>query len=200
VGQVLAETALMLSAQPVAIVALPLCWALGIAPAGDDAGRANGGALLAALVAWGSIASVVASREHEEGWSAVSRASPGGVAGRHARQCGAAFALGVVMLATFLATRLADDPLAALALLAVLATLASLAVTLGHLARAPRPFLFLLLLSALVLDLLDEVPALDWLGIRHAVAPSLLAVEVALAAGMALAGLLLVDWRERRPT
>lgn len=197
-GQVLAEAALTLAAQPAAIALLPVCWALGLVP-GDDDGTASGGALRLALVAWGAIASVIASREHEEGWSALGRAAPGGLSGRHWRQWGAAFVLGLACLVTFLVVRLAGDPLAALALAAVLATLASLAVILGQLARAPRPFLFLLLLAALVLDRLDEVAALDWFGTRHAVSPSLLATEAALAAGLALAGPALVAWRERRP-
>ncbi|MDT9001113.1 hypothetical protein RQP53_17675 [Paucibacter sp. APW11] len=190
-GQVVAEMALTLAVSPAIMLLLPACWLLGLTAfggTGDESAPGGGGPLLICLVLWGCAISTVSTREHEDGWSPLSACAPGGTWRRHWRQLLAALLFGVAFSATFLLARLLRDPVAALALLAVLTAVAAAATLLGRLAGVPRPFLFLLLLGALILDRLSELPALDWLGSRHPVSTAMLVTELAVAAGLAMAG------------
>lgn len=186
-AQVLAEAALLLLGNPLAPIVLPACWLLG-ALALADGQPGGGGAMSACVALWGIAIAMIGTREYEDGWSSLSRSVPGGARLRYWRQWLAALLLGIACCAGFLGLRLAHAPLSALALLAALVALSALTVSMGHIARAPRPFLFLLLLVVFVSDRLGEVAALDWLASRHGIGPGMLAIELAVAMAFVAGG------------
>lgn len=148
-AEVLAQSSVTLSCNPVVTCLLPFCWAAGLSTSAGVAFFEQDAfplCWIAAGVAMGSIG----TREHQEGWSILVRCVPGGPARRVRRELWSALLLSHLAFAGLLAAQWLDAPMSALAEHGFLLASSVVAIGLAHAARSPRPFLFLVLTTALL--------------------------------------------------
>ncbi|MGZ8315002.1 MAG: hypothetical protein ACXW3B_07490, partial [Telluria sp.] len=105
-GQVVADVALTLVSAPLAIVAVLA--AFGAALVVDAA--ALGPVMMAAVVAWGILASDISTRDFQAGAEDLGGAVAGGVPRRYLRQLGASVLLGLMFMGAISVRWLLDDP------------------------------------------------------------------------------------------
>lgn len=166
-GQALADVALTLSSNPVAITLLLLAQPLALAldlqqlPA----------MLLAGVTVWGVLCSDLPTRDADAGCASLGAAVPGGAARRYWRQLIACILLGL-MFSGVAALRLAGPmPVRAAALLAGVFALASLCSLLGRASGSARTFLALFLFGLYISVSVDKVAPADVIGFHGAATP-----------------------------
>jgi hypothetical protein len=163
-GQVLADLASTLVANPAAVVALPVLFVFGWM-AGIDG---LNGVLAAAVLCWGIVVSDLAVRDHQSATDALTAVVPGGMKGRYLRQYIVTAALGLVFAAPVLARWLVSKPLFAAALVTGVLALSAAAALLGKLTRTGRTFLGLFLFGLYLSSQIKGVPWFDAVGFNGA--------------------------------
>ena len=149
-AQVLAQTSALLLRNPFVIVLLPISGISGLLAPMDTPMYAQPVFLLCWSMA-GIVISAIGSHEHQEGWSPLTQCVPGGAAHRFLRQWAAAVLLGNLVCAGLFASHAWHAPMAALMEQIAMLAFTALAIVLGQLAKSPRPFLFIVLTTAVLL-------------------------------------------------
>jgi hypothetical protein len=154
-GQLLAEIALTLSANPVLLLAM-----FGVVVAGIVAPTEKLGTVLAvAIGCWGILIADISARDHQSGTELMTAAVPGGMTGRFWLQSGVSIWLALLYVAPVLLRWLDAAPKQALALVVGILMLSAAAMMFGRLTRSGRPFLGLFLFG---LYLAVEVKPIRW--------------------------------------
>lgn len=160
VGQVLADTGLVLISAPSAILALAICFVGGLVlPA-----VALPGLLAGALVFWGILCSESTTRDTGAGCEGLGAVVPGGVRRRFLRQWAAALLLGLLFMGPVALRWSLADPVRAFALVAGLVALSGCAALFGQLSRTPRLFLGLFLFGFYVMIQAKGMAMMDAVG------------------------------------
>lgn len=179
-GQVLADIALALAANPAALVAMFVIGAAGLLA--DSASL--GGVAVAAMACWGIVACDIAVRDYQSATESMTAAVPGGAARRYTRQLAVTILLGLLCAAPVLVRWLATAPLRAAALATGLLALSAAASLLGGATRTGRAFLALFLFGLYMSTQITFMPWWDVIG-ANGVANTQ-SVSVQLAAGVIL--------------
>lgn len=159
-GQVLADAALALTANPAAVVAM-----VAVIIAGATVEPAKlGGVLIAAIGCWGILVSDIAVRDYQSATESMTAAAPGGAVRRYLRQLVVTLLLGLLCTAPVWMSWLTTAPLRAAALLSGLLALGASASLLGRLTRTGRTFLALFLFGLYVSTQIKSIPWWDVVG------------------------------------
>ena len=191
-GQVLAEMALALKANPVALVAILILWLIGAGVNTSDLG----GVLAAAMACWGILISDISVRDMQSATSALTAVVPGGTSRRYWRHLLATALLGFVCAAPVLLRWLEVNPMGTLALLTGVFALSAVANTLGRLSRTGRTFLALFLFYLYVATQVKSEPWFDVVGF-NGLANTTTIVSVFLAGILAAAAGFVYNQRAR---
>lgn len=190
-GKVMAELALTLAGNPVALLVLMV----GVAVSSLTEPTYLAGVLLPLAAIWGILISDIGSREQQADLMAIGGSVPGGAHGRFWQKLGAAVLLGLLLLGP-IALRLAlHQPLYAAALLSGLLLLSVLATVLGYLSGTGRTFLVLFLFWLHLALNARDVALLDLLGFNRAVDWAMLGQHGLLALAVLAAGWGWLRWR-----
>jgi len=154
-GQAVADVALVLSASPIAFVALLLLWATGLIT--TQAGL-NGMAYIGIAV-WGVLICDIAVRDWQSGTEAMTAAVPGGAVRRYGRQLGVAWLLGFLYTAPVLSHWVVTAPFRASVLATAVFALGAIACFLGRTTKNGRAFLALFLFG---LYLTTQIKGIHW--------------------------------------
>ncbi|MBL8521045.1 MAG: hypothetical protein JNK75_10270, partial [Betaproteobacteria bacterium] len=163
-GQVVADAALVLAANPLLFAVLGVLFLGGWLADGSGLKTIT----LLALAAWGVLVSDLAARDAQSGTDALSAVAPGGPVRRYARQLGVTFLIGAVAVLPAFARWIPADPVAALTLAIGLALLTAFATLLARLTRGGRTFLGIFLLGLYLSTQLKGVRWFDAVGVYAA--------------------------------
>jgi hypothetical protein len=158
-GQVVADLALTLTSNPIAI----LIGAAAVAIGSFAPHAVLGGALVAAVASWGLLICDVSVRDFQAGTESMSGTITGGHTQRYIRQLLATLLLGLLFTAPIALRWLDGEPVRAAALLTGLFALSAAASLLGRSTRTARTFLALFLFG-IYLSTQVMAPALDVVG------------------------------------
>jgi hypothetical protein len=185
-GQVLADVALTLSANPAAIVAMVALFAAGLL---SDA-KALPGVLMAAIACWGIVVSDLAARDHQAATEAMTAAAPGGAGWRYLRQWLVTALLAYLCTAPVLLRWLGENPLRAAALVTGILALSAAASLLGRLTRTGRTFLGLFLFGLYLATQIKNAPWWDVVGFNGAANLQSIGAQTAFAVAAGVLGYL----------
>lgn len=155
VGQIMADTVLVLMANPLATLGLAILWLAGVIT--TQAGL--GGMAYVGIAVWGIVICDVAARDWQCGTGALTAVVPGGAARRHGRQLAVVWLLGLLYSAPVLTHWVATAPFRAVVLMTAVFTLGSLAHLLAQTTRNGRSFLALFLFG---LYLSTQIKGVSW--------------------------------------
>jgi hypothetical protein len=142
-GQMVADAALTLSANPMLLLLLLIAFGAGtVVPTASLPG-----VLIATVACWGIMVSDLSTRDHQSATSALTGVVVGGPTARYLRQLGVALLLGLAFSSPVLLRWLVSSPTQAMALLSGLTVLSAAAVLSGRLTRTGRLFLGCFLLG-----------------------------------------------------
>lgn len=174
-GQVLADIALTLTANPAAVVAMIIIVALG-----TFSGPVQlGGVLIAAIGCWGILVSDIAVRDYQSATESMTAAAPGGAVRRYVRQLIVTLLLGLLCVAPVLAHWLINSPMRAAALLSGLLALSASASLLGRTTRTGRTFLALFLFGLYTSTQIKSIPWWDVVGVNGVANAHTVSVQLA---------------------
>jgi hypothetical protein len=191
VAGLLADTALLVSSNPISLPAMALALAAGatlpqsILP----------GVLTGVLAFWGILISDSAVRDFSAGIEPMTGYLPGGATRRYLRQLLSCWLFGFLMVLPIALRWLALQPLRCLALVTGLLALSAIANLLGRVTRTSRTFTALLLFAIYVSTQIHSVPAFDTVGILGVATIESTIVVSLIGAAAVLAGLMLASGR-----
>jgi hypothetical protein len=142
-GQIVADAALTLSANPLLLLSLFIAFGAGVLVPNT----ALPGVLIVTVACWGIMVSDLSARDHQSATSALTGVVVGGVTARYLRQLSVALSLGLVASAPVLLRWSVSSPTQAMALVSGFAVLSAAAVLMGRLTRTGRTFLGCFLLG-----------------------------------------------------
>lgn len=159
-GQVIADTVLVMMANPLATVGLAILWLAGVIT--TQAGLS--GMAYIGIAIWGIVICDVAARDWQCGTGALTAVVPGGATRRHARQLAVIWLLGLLYTAPVLTHWAVTAPFRAVVLLTAVFTLGAIAHLLAQTTRNGRTFLALFLFGLYLSTQIKGVPWFDALG------------------------------------
>lgn len=160
VGQIIADTVLVLMANPLATLGLAILWLAGVIT--TQAGLS--GMAYIGIAIWGVMISDVAARDWQCGTGALTAVVPGGAARRHGRQLAVIGLLGLLYTAPVLTHWVVTAPFRAVVLMTAVFTLGALAHLLAQTTRNGRSFLALFLFGLYLSTQIKGVAWFDALG------------------------------------
>jgi hypothetical protein len=192
-GSALADLALTLSLNPVALLALAGCVVAGFIAPADALSKV----VVAAILCWGVISCDISTRDFQADTEQFGASVPGGATRRFTSQLLSTMLLGGLFVAVPVVRRLPAAPFSALALIAGMLMLSAAASMLGRTSRSSRTFLALFLFAMYVSLQVKGDAYFDIIGATGAANTASITMELAAAAAMCVAGYW-VSWRAAR--
>lgn len=192
IGQTVADLALTLISNPVAVVALAAVSVVGIFV--DE--KSLGGVLIAGIFCWGILISDISVRDHQSATESLTAAVAGGAARRYLRQLMLSVALGAMFSAVVLLRWSIINWLGAMAIITGVVSLGALASLLGRATRTGRTFLALFLFGLYLAVQVKHSPWFDVVGFNGAATVETVAAQCVIGLMLCVIGVMVNRWRQ----